>query len=316
MKPFRKNVALAVDGGGIRGVMVAQALAILEEHLGLSSNQIFRLTAGTSTGSIIAAGVAVGRSGAQMHRLYTELGETVFPRTLRSRLWPLTRYRYSSEPLERALLEHIGPFTMGELWTDEYQFDVVITVFDLVENRTRFIKPWKPDYADWPLVQAVLASCTVPTYFPTVAGRYVDGGVGSYSNPSYLAAYELSECLYWEPTETTLISLGTGRSPHTLRPGEADGFYAWNWIQPVLGAFLQSADDQQIHLVNTFFRQVDFRRFQVDLRHPIGMDDVDAIPLLTAYGEELARKIINDETDPVMGVFSSHPPEALPGRGW
>ena len=191
MKPFRKNVALAVDGGGIRGVMVAQALAILEEHLGLSSNQIFRLTAGTSTGSIIAAGVAVGRSGAQMHRLYTELGETVFPRTLRSRLWPLTRYRYSSEPLERALLEHIGPFTMGELWTDEYQFDVVITVFDLVENRTRFIKPWKPDYADWPLAQAVLASCTVPTYFPTVAGRYVDGGVGSYSNPSYLAAYEL-----------------------------------------------------------------------------------------------------------------------------
>jgi len=33
MKPFRKHVAIAVDGGGIKGVIVTRALAILEEHL-------------------------------------------------------------------------------------------------------------------------------------------------------------------------------------------------------------------------------------------------------------------------------------------
>ena len=47
MKPLRKNVAIAVDGGGIKGVIVTRALAILEEHLGLSSREIFRLAAGT-----------------------------------------------------------------------------------------------------------------------------------------------------------------------------------------------------------------------------------------------------------------------------
>ena len=49
MKPFHKHVAIAVDGGGIKGVIVTRALAILEEHLGQSSYEIFRLAAGTST---------------------------------------------------------------------------------------------------------------------------------------------------------------------------------------------------------------------------------------------------------------------------
>jgi len=49
MKPSRKHVAIAVDGGGIKGVIVTRALAILEDHLGQSSHEIFRLAAGTST---------------------------------------------------------------------------------------------------------------------------------------------------------------------------------------------------------------------------------------------------------------------------
>ncbi len=34
MKPLRRHVALAVDGGGIRGAMVTRALTMLEAHLG------------------------------------------------------------------------------------------------------------------------------------------------------------------------------------------------------------------------------------------------------------------------------------------
>ncbi|NLE43601.1 MAG: patatin-like phospholipase family protein [Chloroflexi bacterium] len=297
MKPFRKNVALAVDGGGIRGVVVTRALAVLEEHLGKMSGEVFTLVAGTSTGSIISAGIAAGLSGAGMHRLYLELGETVFRRSWRSRLWPLTRYRYPIGPLRAALMRYIGNLYMGTFWWKSPSIDVVITTFDLVTNRTRFIKPWKEEYATWPVVQAVLASSCVPTYFPVVLGRYVDGGVGAYSNPCYIAAYEAQFCLGWNPDETTLISLGTGREPHQFGPGDAARFFAWQWLGPVLGAFLQSADDQQIHLVQTFFDQLDFRRFQVDLVRPIGMDDVGAMSELTQYGEELGRKILNDETE-------------------
>jgi len=308
MKPFREHVAVAVDGGGIKGVIAARALAILEDHLGQSSHEVFRLTAGTSTGSIISACIGAGLGGAQMHRLYCELGETVFRKTWRAWLWPLTRYRYPHGPLEAALKQHVGEMTMGDFWSADPPTDVVITAFDLVDSRTRFVKPWKEEYAAWPVVRAVLASCSVPTYFPVVEGRYVDGGVGAYANPCYLAAYEARFCLGWDPAETTLISLGTGRDPHTLQPGDADRFWAWDWIEPVLGAFLQSADDQQVHLVRTFFERLDFRRFQVDLREPIEMDDPSKIPELTAYGDELGRKILGDETDRALEITASHAP--------
>lgn len=297
MEPFRKHVALSVDGGGIRGVIVTRALSILEEHLGRPVHQIFRLAAGTSTGAIISAGVGAGLTAGQMHQLYLEGGPQIFAQSWRTLLWPLSRHRYLREPLEAAIRQHIGDRTMGEFWTAVPRTDVVITAFDLVENRTRFIKPYKDEYRDMEVATAVLASSSVPTYFPVVQGRYVDGGVGSYANPSYLAAYELRFCLGWDPAETTLISLGTGRVPHTVAQGEAAKYWTWDWIQPVLGAFSQSADDQQVHLVNTFFEKLDFRRFQVDLKENIEMDDFGKMQQLVAYGNTMGRKILTDEVD-------------------
>jgi len=302
MKPFRKHVALAVDGGGIRGVIATQALAMLEDHLGRPAHEIFRLLAGTSTGSIISAGIGSGLFARELHQLYVERAEEVFPQTWRSWMWPLTRFRYPQEPLRQALEDTFGSLLMGDLWNREQPTDVVITVFDLVENRTRFIKPFKTKagYDRWSVAQAVLASASPPTYFPPVEGRFVDGGVGSYQNPCYLAAYEAYFVLNWDPQETTLISLGTGRDPHYLDPAQIKNFSAWDWISPVLGAFSQSADDQQVHLVDTFFDQLDFRRFQVDLDQPIAMDDVSKIPELVSYGEALGKMILEDELDGVM----------------
>ena len=221
MKPFRKYVAVAIDGGGIRGLIVTRALAILEEHLGIGVPDIFQMAVGTSTGSIISAGMGAGLTAHEMTQLYDALGRTVFPSSLRKALFPLTRCRYSDEPLRKALLEQFGSLTMGDFWQRKNPIDVVITAYDLVENRTRFVKAWKTEYAHCPVVKAVQASCTVPTYFPIVDNRYIDGGVGSYGNPCYIAAYEAQQCLGWDPEETTLISLGTGRPPYAFDPDRA-----------------------------------------------------------------------------------------------
>jgi predicted acylesterase/phospholipase RssA len=302
MRPFRQHVAVAIDGGGIKGLICTKALSILEDALGSPAHQIFRLVAGTSTGSIISAGIAAGFTASELTEYYINLGQQVFPRTARSIFFPLSRYRYSAEPLQRLLEERFGSLTMGDFWSTDPPTDLVITTFDLVDNRTRFIKPWKVEYAGWPVVQAVLSSSTVPTYFPVVAGRYVDGGVGSYANPCYLAAYEASICLGWDPAETTLLSLGTGRDPHAWSTGRANKLWAWQWLSPIFGAFLQSADDQQVHLVNTFFDKLDFRRFQIDLDRPITMDDPASIPELVIYGEKMGSMILNDISDRAQAV--------------
>jgi uncharacterized protein len=307
VKPFRKNVAIAVDGGGIRGVVCARALSILEDHLDQTCHQIFRLAAGTSTGSIISAGIAAGISAKDIFEMYIELGPEIFPTTWRSKLWPLTRYRYSDQPLQEKLKKHFGNMVMADLWNANPPTDLVITTFDLVTNRTRFVKPWKKEYADWQVSLALRASCAVPTYFPVVEGRYLDGGVGDYSNPCYLAAYEAMFILGWNPAETTLISLGTGRGPYHWETENAHQFWAWQWIEPILGAFLQSADDQQVNLVKTFFNNLDFRRFQVNMKEDIGMDDAGKITLLTGYGDQMGQMILDDAMDKSMDVVPSRP---------
>lgn len=299
MKPFRKNVAIAIDGGGIRGVIVTRALTILEDYLGQPVNSIFRVSAGTSTGSIISAGIGAGLTAKQMHELYVSLGDVIFQKTLRSQLWLLFKYRYPHGPIEAALKKHIGDLKMGDFWNTNPPTDVVITAFDLQDNRTRFIKPWKPEYADWSVIKAVLASSSVPTFFPPVEGRYVDGGVGAYANPCYIAAYEAIYCLGWDPAETTLLSFGTGHFPTGLKPGEAASFFPWQWLDPILGAFLQSSYDEQVQVVGTLFPDLDFRRFQVDLRENIGMDAADQMARLIEYGDEMGRKMLNDETETI-----------------
>lgn len=303
MKPFRKNVALAVDGGGIRGVVVTQALAMLEESLQKPVFDIFKLAAGTSTGSIIAAAVATKITAKDLNRLYQDMGKVVFPGTWRKTFFPLTPYRYPAEPLKAALESYFDNRKMGDLWLAPNPFDLVITTFDLITNRTCFVKPWKEEYADWPIVRAVQGSCTVPTYFPVVEGRYIDGGVGSYANPCYLAAYEAKLCLNWDPAETTLISLGTGREQHHYASDQARRMKSWDWIFPMFGAFLQSAYDQQVHLVDTFFKEIDFRRFQVNLREPIDMDNVAQMDKLLTYGVELGEMVLNDELDQAQGIL-------------
>jgi predicted acylesterase/phospholipase RssA len=303
MKPFRKNVAIAIDGGGIRGVMVARALMKLEAALGQPSNQIFQLSAGTSTGSIIAAGIGAGLNAGQLYELYLQMGEIIFKKSWRSLLWPLTRYRYSQDPLAEILYSVLGDMTMGDFWAQNPPFDVVLTTFDLLLNKTRFIKPWKEEYKVWPVTSAILASSCAPTYFPVMDGRLVDGGVGSYANPCYLAAYEAVYCLHWKPEETTLISLGTGRSGLTIQPGQPAKFWAWNWLDPTLGAFMSSAADQQVNLVETFFDKLDFRRFQVDLRESVALDDSAAIPLMASYGEKMGQMILRDQLDTAMGIL-------------
>lgn len=302
MKPLRKHVAIAIDGGGIRGVIVTRALTMLEDELGQPIHKIARMYAGTSTGSIISAGLATGMTASKIHELYLSLGESIFQKSWRTFIFPWSRYRYAQEPLEAALRNQFGDMKMGDFWSEESLTitDIVITTFDVLTNKTCFIKPWKLEYQSWPVVKAILASSAVPTYFPIVDGRYLDGGVGSYDNPCYQAAYELSFCLGWKLEETTLISLGTGRSPEAAHPENFARFWPWDWLDPVLDAFLSSASDQQVRTVETFFKKLDFRRFEVDLKTSLPMDDPSRIPELLEYGQQMGKMIIEDQYDSLI----------------
>ncbi|MEW6242522.1 MAG: patatin-like phospholipase family protein [Chloroflexota bacterium] len=300
MRPFRKNVAIAIDGGGIRGVMVAKALTMLERELGRPLHEVARLTVGTSTGSILAAGIASGLDAQRLFEMYQSLGTQIFKKTLASRFWFFRGYRYSRKPLEAHLREALKDKTLGDLWNARPSTALVVTTFDLVSNYTRFLKSWKPQYQDWPVVKAVLASSAAPTFFPVLDGRYSDGGVGSYNNPCFMAAFELAHILKWNPKETTLLSLGTGRSREHIKVGDPDKYSALQWIPHVMETLSEDATDQQVHLVKAMYPGLDFRRYQIIMDKPIGLDDPSQIPLLIQYGETMGANILNDELDPLL----------------
>ena len=80
---------LALDGGGIRGLIPAEVLKEIETHMARPISEMFDLIAGTSTGGILALGLTKpGQPGkpqftaSDMCDLYLNEGMTIFPHSI------------------------------------------------------------------------------------------------------------------------------------------------------------------------------------------------------------------------------------------
>lgn len=83
---------LSIDGGGIRGVLSATILKEIEATLQAKNkpklHKYFDLIAGTSTGSILAAGIACQLDAETLINLYKEFGRDIFLESVRQqRKW-------------------------------------------------------------------------------------------------------------------------------------------------------------------------------------------------------------------------------------
>jgi hypothetical protein len=234
---------LAIDGGGIRGVISLKILQRIEQILiEKSGNHQYRLAdyfdyiAGTSTGGIIAAGLSLGMSVADVLNFYSENGRDMFDKaSIVRRL----RYEFNSEPLAKKLRDVFGATTT--LGSTEIE-----TLLLLVMRNATTDSPWpicnnpfakynNPEHPacnlDMPLWQLVRASTAAPTYFPPetlVCGDksfiFVDGGVTMYNNPAFQMFLMATVSNYWPlaPLERRgwktgadnllLVSVGTGTS--------------------------------------------------------------------------------------------------------
>ena len=111
---------LSIDGGGIRGIIPALLIAYLEKQTGRPAAELFDLIVGTSTGGILALGLAqpAGDGGRdsrhaaqQLAELYIEKGAAIFDqgwwRRLRS-VRGIFEEAYGAEALEKILLDTFG----------------------------------------------------------------------------------------------------------------------------------------------------------------------------------------------------------------
>jgi predicted acylesterase/phospholipase RssA len=242
----RQRRLLALDGGGIRGVLSLEILLELETQLRAARGagaefrlcQYFDYIGGTSTGAIIAAALARGWSVSKLIEFYVSSGKQIFDSAAILARW---KNLYKSEPL-KAMLQSDAVF--GASTTLEPQF-LECLLLVVMKNKTTD-SPWplssnpfarynditRPDCnLKIPLWQVVRASTAAPVYFPPEVVQwdpsdprksfvFVDGGITPYNNPALLMFRMATDPAYrleWPASERDLlvISVGTGaaRSP-------------------------------------------------------------------------------------------------------
>lgn len=240
----RPRRMLSLDGGGVRSIITLGILYAIEQKLSeaLRADRSFRLCdyfdyiAGTSTGAMLAAGLARGMRVADIMSFYTSASEQMFePSHLVKRLQSL----YTADPLKARLKEIYGADT--DLGPQSLKCLLLVVVKNATMDSTWPISS-NPDakYNDpsrgdcnlrIPLWQLVRASTATPVYFPpevipwdpsdpTKTFVFVDGSVTAYGNPAFLLYRMATEPAYrlnWSTGEKNLllVSVGTGAAKST-----------------------------------------------------------------------------------------------------
>lgn len=238
---------LSLDGGGIRGLLTAIVLERLEAAIPGFLAQA-DLLAGTSTGGIIALGLAHGLTPTDLRNLYEKRGAKIFDDSWFDDvidIGGLSGADYDNKNLTKELKA-----VFGETQLKDLARKVLIPTFDLDnEDPNPAKRSWKPKFfhnfagadSDGRELAAKVALYTsaAPTYFPTVDG-YIDGGVVA-NNPS-LAALAQSQDVRAIPNppalaDVVLLSLGTGRSLSRIDGKNLD-WGLGQWAKPIINILM------------------------------------------------------------------------------
>jgi len=272
--PGGKKMILTLDGGGMRGMISVAMLAELETMTGKPAYELFDMVVGTSTGAIIAAGLAVKMTAQsiveevyrdKLPNAFTPGGVRMWLRYLFNGL----RNLYPVEPFQEALI----PFAQGKRIRDVTDMILLLTSKDVRSGHMLYIVnrgPGAPAFADYPLSGAVAASGAAPIYFPPTAKNLIDGGVGVDANPCLAGAVEAMEYIGaaegFIDNQVTLISLGTGYIPMQYEADAAARFWLKDWVSYIISESLDDAALQQTMSTRAIYRsRMDFRRYNPEL---------------------------------------------------
>ncbi|OQP66525.1 hypothetical protein A3860_13655 [Niastella vici] len=256
---------LALDGGGLRGAVTLGFLekieaTLAERHQHLIPKKDFRLhhyfdlIGGTSTGSIIAALLAVGGySVGEIKKMYKDLGGKIFSDHHGFNLLGKQIYldrKYDSTPLKEELEKIFGDARLGDN-TNKTGLCIVTKRLDTCSTWPVTNNPNAIYYEEnrFFIKEIVRASTAAPSYFePQLInvgkeqeGIFVDGGMSIMNNPAlqlFLVATLKGYRLDWKMGENNLliVSVGTGRRDKKLTGNQ--------WKDPKLWNIAQFAPDQ------------------------------------------------------------------------
>ncbi len=303
---------LALDGGGIRGALTLGFLMRIEELLRdrhgapdtFRLRDYFDLIGGTSTGAIIAAGLAIGKSATEIKDIYLTLGGRVFSRvnSLLRQYW----WRFDETVLVRELRNAFGDETLGS--------DQLTTGLCIITKRADTGSMWPlfnhprgkyyGDNKDIKIWQALRASTAAPTFFRpqdlpignNQLGAFVDGGFSMANNPAlqlFLSATLKGYPFHWTPGEDRLLvtSIGTGIWHRDDDPPAYQSYGLYDWARLAPDMFMEDMMWFNQMLLQAFSRSPTAVRIDSEIG-ALDEDYIGGTPLLSylRYNVELSHK--------------------------
>jgi len=325
---------LAIDGGGIRGLISALVLKEIEQRLNRDRKDggpirlvdCFHLVSGTSAGGLatLALTAPAGLGAEDLVDFYLEDGPRIFRRSLGRKLttlWGLLGPKYPSAPVREAIEKRVGPHRISEATSD-----ILVTSYDMHASDPYFFKRWRAlenADRDVPVADAALSTSAAPTYFGShgIGERaLVDGGVFA-NDPAVAAIAEAlgrasDEPAELEPADLFLLSIGTGEFNVGFEQRETGRWGAWRWIHgrggvPILNTLMGGVSDGTDYWAHMLLNHEPgekvpnreevghgprYYRLQAELDGPIALDDTSE-KNLTKVLPDAAKRLIDKRSD-------------------
>jgi uncharacterized protein len=310
---------LAIDGGGIRGIIPAVILSELQNRLGRELWQTFDLIAGTSTGGIIALGLGTTCNAGkpytpdQLLNLYLQNGSVIFKKSWFTPVRQFLLPKYSPNGLQATLTRFFQATEFSTALTP-----LLISSYNLQTQMPFFFKSHliaaRPDY-NWKVSDIARATSAAPTFFPPfhlVRGTddyaLVDGGV-FVNNPS-MAAFVEARLLYPDAARVVVVSVGTGDRQDQIKFNQAKDWGLVGWAKQIIPVLMDSVSEA-VDFELTTLPECTYYRLQVlDLPPAAGaMDNVAPDNLATL--QTLTKNYLVANSALVDKVCA----ELKPGRG-
>ena len=287
---------LTLDGGGIRGLISARILQVIEEETKSHISDLFDLIVGTSTGGIQAAFLTAPKFGQPQEPigtardlvdLYRVYGPEMFPRSLWQSiksLGGLRRPKYNASNIELILGAVFGDRELKDTIKD-----IVVPSYDIETRKPYFFKTSKAreqSGRNHLLRNVARATSAGPTYFPPLLldksqweeERYqrrvlVDGGVFA-NNPSMIG---LSEAISAgsRTCDILLCSIGTGIHTRRLPYKSAKKWGRMLWAPPIISVMMDGMSDAANYHAEKLLARSQYLRLDIDLME--ANDDLDKV---------------------------------------
>lgn len=285
---------LSIDGGGIRGIFAAHILKRIEEELKIKFSQQFDIITGTSTGSIIAAGLAIDYPIKKIVDLYKSKGKDIFYHNYSEKNnwfnWKvLFQSKYNNQNLKKELFKVFKEKTMSDTKTR-----LIIPATDISNGNVFVIKSnYDPDFVrdkDIRMTDAILASCSAPTFFnPHFIEKYLlaDGGLWA-NNPSLLALTEAMGKRIKIPKENIkILSIGTGKGREYYNIEDLNKKWGLiKWGPRLVNVIMNLQSVNVDNVVKLLLGEEKYFRINYEAGKGIALDDLSSVENLIAKADE------------------------------